>query len=89
MNKKLAAIRATKDVAHEYQLKLHERNNNKQIRRGCGRNKTLDEKIKKTKRSPRNVRRVTKKKSKKLCKVLLIKFLYQRNQFIDKLRKTK
>ena len=49
MNKKLAPLRQNA-ATHTIQLKLHERLNKKQIVRSYGRNKNLDEEIKKTKR---------------------------------------
>ena len=46
MNKKLAPLRAKKDVTHATQLKLHERMNKKQIVTSYGCNKNHDDEIK-------------------------------------------
>ena len=54
MNKKLTPIRVKNNVTLAIQLKLHKRMNKKQILivTSYGRNKTLDNEIKKTKRRP-------------------------------------
>ena len=53
--KKLAPLRVKNDVTHAIQLKLHERKNKKQIVTSYGRNKNLDDGIKKHNRTSPDV----------------------------------